>query len=207
MSISPLRTTRLVFAPVNRCIYCGAVDVELTDEHIIPFALGGIMELPKSSCKRCAKITQTFEHTCARQVFGKFRIRHNIRTRRKKERPTHLEAFVTTNANKPGQVTKKITVDASEYPTELFLYKFKKAGALLGLPPTLNTLEWEVIGIANPSEMAAFERKHGGQFATRTKMVPIQFGRMLAKIGHSFLVSQIGLNSFHPTTLGPHFSH
>jgi hypothetical protein len=201
MSIPPLQTTRQVFPPVNCCIYCGAVDVELTTEHIIPFSLDGIMELPKSSCKPCAKITHTFEHTCARQLFGKFRIKHNLRTRRKRERPKELTAYATVNPNKPGQFTKTVNLPAKEYPTELFLYKFKMAGALLGAPANVNTLEWVPVGVANHDEMAEFEKEHGGRFTTRTKMVPIELGRMLAKIGHSFAVANLGLHAFSPLAL------
>lgn len=201
MSVPPRRSTRQVFPPVNRCIYCGASNVELTDEHIIPFSLGGIMELPKSSCKPCAKITHEFEYTCARQIFGKFRIRHNIKTRRKKERPTHLTALATIGRGTSEQSIKEVTLSASEYPTELFLYKFKTANVLLGIPPSVNTLEWEPIGIGSHDEMTAFEKKHGGEFTVRTKMVPIAFGRMLAKIGHSFAVAYLGLDSFQPMTL------
>jgi hypothetical protein len=100
------------------------------------------------------------------------------------------------NPNKTGQFTKSVNLPASEYPTELFLYKFKTAGALFGAPPNVDTLEWVPVGICDRDEMAAFEKRHGGQFTTRTKMVPIEFGRMLAKIGHSFAVAHLGLHAF-----------
>jgi HNH endonuclease len=198
MAVPPRRTTRQVFPPVNRCIYCDASNVELTDEHIIPFSLGGIMELPKSSCKPCAKITHAFEYTCARQIFGKFRIRHNIKTRRKKERPTHLTALATDSTGNP----KEVILRAADYPTELFLYKFKIAKALIGMPPSANIpLEWEPIGIGSHDEMVAFEKRHGGAFTARVVMQPIEFGRLLAKIAHSYAVAELGLNSFFPLTL------
>ena len=38
-------------ASVGSCIYCGATD-QLTDEHIIPLALGGRFVLPDSSCAK-----------------------------------------------------------------------------------------------------------------------------------------------------------
>jgi HNH endonuclease len=198
MTIPPRRSTRLVFPPVNRCIYCNQVKSQLTDEHIIPFALGGVMELPKASCKDCAKITHAFEYTCMRQMFGRFRIRHNVKTRRKKDRPKKLAALIRT----PDGNTKEVIVDASEYPTELFMYKFKTAGALLNLPQSENRLmEWDLVGISDRDELIAFGKKHGGQFMVRTKMVPFEFARMLAKISHSFAVSQLGLNGFQPLAL------
>src|SRR5262245_41766279 len=162
MSIPPRQSTRQVFPPVNRCIYCGASNIVLTDEHIIPFSLGGIMELPKSSCKPCAKVAHEFEYTCARQIFGKFRIRHNLKTRRKKERPTHLTAAAVSPTGK----SKQVVLSAQEYPTELFLYKFKTGNRLLGIPASVNTLEWELVGVSNHEETIAFEKAHGGAFTT-----------------------------------------
>ncbi|WP_417935712.1 HNH endonuclease [Frigidibacter mobilis] len=36
------------------CIYCDATDVELTDEHVVPYALGANAQvLLKSCCKTC----------------------------------------------------------------------------------------------------------------------------------------------------------
>ena len=68
------------YPPVGRCIYCGATD-ELTDEHIIPFSLGGVLILDKASCngtKGCNKKTHKFEGVVARQIFGKFRAKHKL---------------------------------------------------------------------------------------------------------------------------------
>ena len=46
------------YAPVGRCIYCGAFSNALTKEHIIPFGLAGnALVLPKASCQTCAAIT------------------------------------------------------------------------------------------------------------------------------------------------------
>ncbi len=155
------------------------------------------MELPKASCKPCAKITHHFEYTCCRQIFGKFRIRHNLPTRRKKERPTHLTAMATTEGNAP----RSVVLAAAEYPTELFMYKFGKANALMGMPAHVNTFEWVPYGITDNAEMKAFEQKHGGNFTTQVKLQPVELGRMLAKIGHSFAVATVGFDAFRPLAL------
>jgi hypothetical protein len=67
------------YPPVGRCIYCG-VSYDLREEHIVPFSLGGVLILPKASCRKCENITHRFEYTCARQVFGKLTVRHNLAT-------------------------------------------------------------------------------------------------------------------------------
>lgn len=71
------------------CIYCGAKE-NLTDEHVIPFALGGLLEIKKGSCRSCAEITSKFERTVARTMLGNFRVKFGAPTRRKHERPSDL---------------------------------------------------------------------------------------------------------------------
>lgn len=44
---------------INKCIYCDGVGE--TDEHIIPFALGGKCKLYKASCEQCRDITSRCE--------------------------------------------------------------------------------------------------------------------------------------------------
>lgn len=55
--------------PIGRCIYCLRRDVELTDEHIVPYGLGNTLGdiLYKASCNACAKITSRFETTMLRE--------------------------------------------------------------------------------------------------------------------------------------------
>jgi hypothetical protein len=57
-SVEIRATTRT--SPVGVCIYCGSGD-NLTDEHVLPFGLGGNLVLPKASRKRYAAITPAFE--------------------------------------------------------------------------------------------------------------------------------------------------
>lgn len=50
----------------GECIYCRAKDVDLTDEHILPYFIGGTHIIKDASCKRCAKITSKFERDIAK---------------------------------------------------------------------------------------------------------------------------------------------
>ncbi|HWK96542.1 MAG TPA: hypothetical protein VNR39_14080 [Pseudolabrys sp.] len=96
---------------------------------------------------------------------------------------------------------KEVVLNAGEYPTELFLYRFRQANALFGMPSHVDTLDWTISAINSHDEMVAFERKYGGQFATTIRPQPIEFGRMLAKIGHSYATASLGLGSFRPLAL------
>src|SRR5215208_6664839 len=47
---------------MSRCLFCCEDKTILTDEHIIPAALGGNLKLPKSTCAQCqTKCNQSFE--------------------------------------------------------------------------------------------------------------------------------------------------
>ena len=52
------------------CIYCGATDAALSDEHVVPYGLGGSHVLRKASCCRCAAITSKFERKVMRELWG-----------------------------------------------------------------------------------------------------------------------------------------
>ena len=86
------RIDRLEIDLSGECIYCGALakDVELTDEHIIPFSLGGKAVIREGSCKECARETAKLENEIAHKVLWDFRAHVKSPTRRKKSRPTEL---------------------------------------------------------------------------------------------------------------------
>ena len=44
----------------NECIYCEST-VQLSREHILPYALGGTTTIPAGSCEKCRRITHEFE--------------------------------------------------------------------------------------------------------------------------------------------------
>jgi 5-methylcytosine-specific restriction endonuclease McrA len=46
--------------PARVCIYCGRTD-GLTEEHVVPFALGGNLIIPDASCPSCRDMTSAFE--------------------------------------------------------------------------------------------------------------------------------------------------
>jgi hypothetical protein len=148
------------FAPVGRCIYCGSTD-SLSDEHIIPFALGGDLILPEASCSCCRKITGQFEQTCCRLIMGPTRIRMKIQTRRPKERPDRLNFHVMRNDGTFDLVSEPI----KDHPTELMLSAFSKARILLGLPEFQTGEIFSRVWRYGPNLQAMMEiaKKHGGK--------------------------------------------
>jgi hypothetical protein len=133
MAISRIRNPT-IFPPIGQCVYC-LKRSDLGDEHIIARSLNGSMILPRASCKACGDVTSRFERTCARTIFGPLRIRHEMRTRRKKERPSAIE--IEARSSDGGLKTN--LVPASEIPDVVFLLKFGHVANILLAAPDIDT--------------------------------------------------------------------
>jgi hypothetical protein len=190
-------TPTIRYEPVNACIYCGDSASKLTDEHIIPFSLGGTAILPKASCLQCADVTKKLEGYAGRQIFQDVRVQHGLPTRRPKERPTHFpvrQSFDPTP--KEAQFRLVPTKDA---PGVLALFNHEPAGILLGRTPN-------VVGRMQPfireiTDRDRIERLKDLNIAAKVyrEIQPDLILRMIAKIALGFAAAAYGLKAFEPT--------
>jgi hypothetical protein len=79
---------------VGKCIYCGST-TNLSDEHVVPRGLGGEWVLKKASCQKCAGIISRFETDIIKDFFSLLRIKLDLPTRRKKQRPKSFDFLIT----------------------------------------------------------------------------------------------------------------
>lgn len=193
---------RPIFDPINRCIYCDRSDIELSDEHIMPYGLNGDLILPKSSCLKCAAITSKVERSVLRGSLLHLRTKNNFRTRRAKNRPA---SFDLLESEADGGGFREHSAGARRPYHEMpiakgwVLPRFGEPGILTGKPP------WEAaicIGseVWMPNDEANGLLKLGGgrRTAIAFKVDPESFGRMIAKIAHSFTTGVLGYGSFKP---------
>jgi hypothetical protein len=117
------------FGPVGRCIYCGSDTGKLTSEHIWPYFIGGNTELEGSSCHACQDTTSYLDGYCANNIFKSIRHHHQIQTRSRKSRPTHIPIIFDT---KSGPETRDVPI--AEWPYVLALPQFDLPGLLIGKP-------------------------------------------------------------------------
>ena len=185
------------FRSKGACIYCGATGVELTDEHIVPYSLGGSHVLRDASCLRCADMTKKFEQRVARDLWGDARTAFNAPTRRRRERKSQM--FMTD----PHDQTKNLTIRASEYPAGLVFYKMGQAGLLQGMPETVDLSgTWQLVVIDDDERRHNFLAKHPGRkLSLRFRHVPDAFGRLLAKIGYCQILTTLDPGDFRPICL------
>ena len=191
------------YASAGQCIYCGVAE-GLSDEHIIPFAMGGRWIIPNASCSNCAKATARFEGVCMRSCLGPFRMYFDFPSRRKGDRPSKIPLKVKFS---PDQDWQLFEVERDEYPFLIGLPIFDMP-ELLGGPLRTGRRDAATrqIWIRSPSfgeglekHLAHLTRKYGFQsiFPEAEVRVP-EFVLMLAKIAHSYAVAEVGLHNLIP---------
>ena len=182
------RNARL--GPVEQCIYCGALGVPLSDEHIIPFSLDGTIQLTRASCAACAKITAKMEGTIGRTMFGNMRIKHGLPTRRKKDRPATLQAFTEA-----GAARERVELNVEDHAAPTPLIWLGNPGILVGRSP-LSGCPLRVTYVL--SKGIDPKRLNADSIVYEMKVDFKAFGRFLAKVGHGFAVASLGMDGFKP---------
>jgi hypothetical protein len=185
------------FEPANICIYCGATRYApdnnryLAEEHIIPLGLNGSYILPKASCRRCERITGNVETKVLRGALLGCRTHLNLQTRRPKDRPKSLPLFDQTRAQE-----RRVMVPIEDYPANLLLLAMDTPYILRASQPvTFVYRPWHYLFVDKTSVL---RRLYGITSYATSSLDTFAFGRMLAKIGHSFAISQMGVNGFLP---------
>ena len=176
------------------CIYCGDIDAELSDEHIVPYSLGGSHVLRKASCSSCADITKKFEQRVARDLWGDARIAFDASSRRRSQRRQKL------SMSDPDGFGRSVAIPAAEFPAGFVFYKMCQAGLLQGLPENVDiSKKWQLVVIDDDKRRKDFLAKYPKRKLTLSfRHVPYDFGRLLAKIGYGQVLTQLDPGDFRP---------
>lgn len=169
------------YPPYGKCIYCDAVD-GLTTEHIVPFGLGGTLELPQASCVRCATETSRVERAILRGELRPVRVFRALQSRRKhRDAPCTYPLVVIR-----GDVEETVELPLEKYPILVSFPDFAPARLATG---QLSKTGIDVAGIATVSFGADPTSVLRDLDATAIKpdviTRPAQFARMVAKIAYS----------------------
>lgn len=185
-------SSKKTFPPVGRCIYCYRTGVALSDEHIVAYAIGGKYILPKSTCKRCQKLTAKLEEHCFGETLRPFRAQYGLK-------PRHKNRIITehglTMVHSNGRV-EIVQTPISAYPAFLALPHFKSLPTILeGGSPNPDVLldAWGKITNSHIYKQLPEGTKFG-----YVPFHPMKWCRMLAKIAHGVAVANIGIGGFKP---------
>jgi len=165
--------------PVGYCIYCGANECDLSEEHVVAFALGGTVILPKASCSECAEITSKFERFWARTVLGPFRVRTEAPTRRPGQRPTVLPLGLMDS---DGSL-REVDVSPAEHPATLMLPVFAKP-RILTLHDEERRETFKMYFALPNADVLSLPQRHNASAMKLGSFEILSFCQLLAKFAH-----------------------
>jgi hypothetical protein len=191
------------YLPANKCIYCGATDVPLSREHIIPFSLGGNYVLQRASCAIHAEITSQFERDFAAVAYGYYRAENKVRSRKPKKLADSMNAMVELEGEDFDGNKVKVHVPISEAPPVPVVVRLKEPGILLGTPKdSLYDITLEMPPQHDPRLRALREKKGLASLRSAATTLPVtHMLRTLAKIAHAYATAELGPDSFDPCLL------
>lgn len=191
-----------IYGAVRRCIYCGELHygkhdpiAKLGDEHIIPLAFGGNLLLPEASCRECERITSRLETHCIEQMVRDTREHLGLRARRHKRNRKTLSVSIDRGS---GFQTERVAM--RDHPAALFMFSFDPPRLLFGASDPDGGFAGRITIRPMTADLGARSMRLGGKvnLIRRGGFDAPMFGRMLAKIAHSFAAAELGLGGFRP---------
>jgi hypothetical protein len=182
-SVENVRLPNHRFAPVGHCIYCGAIEGKLGEEHIWPDGLGGHLILPAASCTPCEVLINKFETSVMRRNMGLVRKSKGIYSRKKRSKPreaTYEE--LRLGVRNPVAIRQNM-------PTMIIAEVRKRRSSIISGIEDYDTslrISGNVGDRSAPGQGLALDIEFGA------------FSRFLAKVAHSYATACLGVNGFQP---------
>lgn len=172
---------RKTYPPYGKCIYCDETE-GLTDEHIIPFGLGGTFVLPKASCSSCAAHTSRFEMAVLRGELWPVRVYRAMRSRRRhKNAPSSYPLVVERNG-----IEETVQLPIEKYPILAHFLDFSPPRRAIDMNSKPGIDVAGIVTVSFGPDPSRVLRDLGAtSIKSRTSTHPVQFALMLAKIGYS----------------------
>ena len=169
-------------------MYCLATGVQLTEEHLIPKAIGGRLTLRDAACEPCRARTGRLEQATLDRDFAIPKTLLAMKRKRaRKPGPRRLPTIALSTG--PGSNAREADLSASRYPRSFTLPAFAPAGLLSQVdrataPPRVDDVSCRLqLGtIRDEAEAAA-----------RPLADPLAYGFSIAKWAYSLAVAERGL--------------
>jgi hypothetical protein len=176
------------------CAYCSAT-TQLSKEHIIPFGLGGSLVFLESSCDDCRRATSRVEDFVLRRYLCALRSFLSLPSRKPNQRP---DGYKLTLRRGSREWTQKVTL--AKHPGVIQFVMFDPPGRVAGRPRLQATFNVRLIEAKIfPDAEHRLARLGADTAVDRVTMNAMMLARMVAKIGHSFAVAELGLGVFEET--------
>ena len=201
MDVTRLKNTKERVEGGGVCIYCGWDGGQdgLRDEHIVPYSLGGTVQLEAASCSRCERITSYIDGYLANSVFGHFRVHTAVQSR--SGHPSTLSATVEL-----GSGVRVVDLATKDHPYFLNMPVWRPPGLLLGAQMSDGFLGADVHKYWYL--LPEFRRTLGMSVGEIGRVIDMSkppnypaFSRGLAKIAYCDTVRKFGLDGFRPLAI------
>jgi len=189
----------------GKCIYCYEVRKaeELTDEHVLPYALAAdTLVFEKSCCKDCQREITRYEQKVLRHQLGAFRAQVDAPTRKPKDRIKEVVIQFIEVDDEAKQIRDlgKKTIPIEKAPLIINLWQSPPARILqenVSRPdqPWTYFVNSEVDALNNQ-----VREETGANHVAMSlgKVDKLLYQRFLAKTAHAFVSAKIGPDSFEP---------
>jgi hypothetical protein len=182
---------------IGECIYCGS-KAGLSNEHVLPYALGGQIVVPKSSCEVCSTVTGKLEQKLLRGHWWPYRKMLGLQTGNP-DASKELKAIKIVKPN--GEIIN------GQMPLESFvaalIFKLDPPSILAGVESSGKPFAKEVfLKMLGPMPTEAIvDGKHTMLLPSDKVEFPVHFDsddltRFLAKVAHGYAISKEGLKAF-----------
>ena len=197
----------------GRCIYCGDDQGKLTDEHVIPYALGGNTAIFEgASCVACARTIQKYEQRILRGQLGVFRARIDAPTHNRKDRLTHQDLHFVEVDRFGRQIrdlgSRSFAID--DAPLNLSVWQLAPPRIIGEERPEQEHTGRPWASIAQSDSQKALAMRLAREVAEETGAEHVavkvdeinreDFLRFLVKTAHAYAVFEKGLDAFRPLT-------
>jgi hypothetical protein len=193
----------------GKCIYCRRVPIhpaKLTDEHVVPFAIGAnSIVFLDASCEECASTIQPYEQEVLLKQLGNFRRQIDAPSRTKpQKRPTHANVSFK-EVDDQGRDMRHLgrrSVPIAALPLALSLWQLPE-------PRILRPAAIPGDDIGQPwcycnDKKTVDKLCRSVAEETNSKNVAIEIGkvnrshflRFLAKTAHAYAIAELGIDSF-----------
>lgn len=176
---------RFNYPPANFCIYCGVEGVPLTDEHIIPYSLGGHRVFPHATCELCANRTSTINRRCCDTIFRNLRVHIEAPTYRPKNRRKTIESYIVNAEAGDNEITADGNQGAIAFPV------LTPPGILFGRSPADGAT---LLGVyakgTNPALSQDLMANDGQNSRSACGFDVVALLRLVAQVARGFIASQ-----------------
>jgi hypothetical protein len=183
---------------VGFCIYCRSTHL-LSDEHIVPFGLGGTLVLAQASCSECSKQTGAMlEQRLLRGHWWAYRVKLGLNTRN----PAAQTGSRPVTLIKGDGASHQATIPISAYPVVFFVTLNAPSiitGKVSAEEPFARDVAIKLIGDL-PKKVSISGEDY---ILTATDKIdyPVNFNaadftRFLAKVAHGYAISRLGYEYF-----------